>query len=151
MKITVVRFYDDGKSTSGIVLIDGKFECYAIEDEHRDQKLKGETRIPQGEYNLGLRTEGTHHDTYSKKFPKDHLGMLHVLDVPNFEYILIHIGNTEADTAGCLLVGNQISKEGKLIDSTGAYLSLYKKIAPRLKKGEKITIKYLDIKQWLLV
>src|SRR5688500_19899161 len=98
MKLTVLRFYDNGKSTSGLLFIDGKFECYTLEDEHRDVKLKGETRIPCRQYDLGLRTEGGHHEKYSKKFPKDHVGMLHVLDVPNFQYILIHIGNTEGDT-----------------------------------------------------
>lgn len=151
MKITVLRFYDDGETTSGLVFVDGKFECYCIEDQHRDKKVWGDTRIPGREYDLGLRTEGTHHERYKDKFPKDHLGMLHVLDVPGFEYILIHIGNDEGDTAGCLLVGNQITKEGKLVDSTGAYLSMYKKVAPRLKKGEKVTINYLDIKQWPLI
>lgn len=143
MKITVARFFDDGNTTSGLVFIDGKFECYCIEDQHRDQKVKGDTRIPNGEYKVALRTEGSHHESYKKKF-KDHIGMLHVLNVPNFEYILIHIGNTEADTAGCLLLGNQISKEGKLIDSTGAYQNFYKKVAPNVKKG--VTIKYLDLK-----
>lgn len=151
MKLTVVRFQDDGETTSGLLFIDGKFECYTIEDQHRDKKVWGDTRIPGRLYKLGLRIEGSHDDKYSKKFPKDHVGMLHVLDVPGFEYILIHIGNTEADTAGCLLVGNQITKEGKLVDSTGAYLSMYKKVAPRLKKGEEVTINYLDIKQWVLI
>jgi hypothetical protein len=144
VKITVARFFDDGKTTSGLLFIDGKFTCYTLEDQHRDVKVKGDTRIPNGTYKLGLRTEGTHHSDYKKKFPKDHIGMLHVLDVPNFQYILIHIGNTEVDTEGCLLVGNQISKEGKLIDSTGAYLDMYKKIAPKIKEG--VTIEYLDLK-----
>lgn len=144
MKITVARFFDTGEATLGAVFIDGKFECFCIEDQHRDVKVKGDTRISNGTYKIGLRTEGSHHDSYKKKFPKDHIGMLHVLDVPNFEFILIHIGNSEADTAGCLLVGNQITKEGKLIDSTGAYLSLYKKVAPKIKGG--VTIQYLDLK-----
>lgn len=144
MKLTVLRFHDDGKSTKGLLFIDGKFEAFTIEDQHRDVKVKGDTRIPNGEYKVGLRTEGTHHESYKKKFPKDHIGMLHVLDVPNFQYILIHIGNSEADTSGCLLVGNQITKEGTLVDSTGAYLSMYKKVAPKIKEG--VTIKYLDLK-----
>lgn len=146
MKLTVVRFYDNGESTSGLLFIDGKFECYTLEDQHRDIKVKSDTRIPNGEYKIGLRLEGSHHEDYKKKFPKDHKGMLHVLDVPNFQFILIHIGNTEADTAGCLLVGNQITKEGKLVDSTGAYLAMYRKVANALIKKESVTIKYLDIK-----
>jgi hypothetical protein len=145
MKITVSRFYDDGQATSGLLFIDGKFECYSLEDQHRDKKVKGDTRIPNGEYKIGLRAEGSHHELYKKKF-KEHIGMLHVLNVPNFEYILIHIGNTEADTAGCLLVGNQISKEGKLLFSTEAYLNMYKKVSKALSKKETVTIKYTDLK-----
>src|SRR5690606_24601052 len=131
------------EETLGLLFIDGKFECYTLEDQHRDKKVWGDTRIPNGTYEVALRTEGTHHERYSKKF-SDHIGMLHVLNVPNFEYILIHVGNTEADTAGCLLVGNQITKKA-LIDSTGAYREMYKKIAPALAKGEKVTIEYKEI------
>jgi len=143
MKLQVIRFHDTGEETLGLLFIDGKFECYTLEDQHRDKKVWGDTRIPNGTYQVALRTEGTHHERYKKKF-SDHIGMLHVLNVPNFEYILIHIGNTEFDTAGCLLVGNQITKK-TLIDSTVAYREMYKKIAPALAIGEKVTIEYKEI------
>jgi hypothetical protein len=108
-----------------------------------------ETRIPEGEYEIKLRTEGSHHPKYLSKFPQDHIGMLHVTNVPKFEYILIHIGNTEKDTAGCLLVGNSADVKNVIGDSTGAYIKMYKKVAPELKKGNKVTIKYIDIKEWM--
>lgn len=145
MKLTLYRYFDSGKATSGLLFIDGQFQCYVLEDTFRSVKVKGETRIPEGTFEIKLRTEGTHHVEYAKKFPSDHVGMLHLQDVPKFQFILIHIGNGIKDTDGCLLVGNQISKAGTLIDSTEAYKELYKKIAPILKKGDKVTI---EIKKW---
>lgn len=147
-EIKVYRFSSDTDSTLSAIHIDGKFECYGLEDEHRTVKLWGETRIPKGKYKIGVRTIGGHNERYSKKFSSFHKGMLHVLNVPNFEYILIHIGNTDDDTAGCLLVGqecnnNKISK-GALIGSTLAYRSFYNKVINSAIEGS-LTIEYIDL------
>jgi len=114
MELEVIRFSSGTDSTSGILLeIDKtspnphgegfrckrKFLAYTLEDEYREQKEFGETRIPDGTYQLGLRTIGGYNQKYSKRFADIHIGMLHVLDVPNFEYILIHCGNTDEHTA----------------------------------------------------
>jgi hypothetical protein len=80
--------------------------------KHRDVKVKGETRIPAGRYQVTLRTEGGFHSKYSEKYGEMHKGMLWVRDVPGFEYILIHTGNTDEHTAGCLLVGNTSDLKG---------------------------------------
>ena len=74
--------------------------------------------------------------------------MLHVLDVPNFEYILIHIGNTDDDTAGCLLVGqecnnNRIDK-GSLLGSTLAYREFYRLVIDSAIDGD-LTVEYIDL------
>ncbi len=148
MELKVIRYYDDGKSTLGLLYVDGKFECETLEDEKREKKIMAETRIPEGTYEIKLRTEGTHHNDYIKKFPADHIGMLHVTNVPNFEFILIHIGNTEKDTAGCLLVGKK-DDTGTITSSTDTYLKLYRKVAPVLKEGKKVTIKYIDLLTWI--
>lgn len=145
MKLELLRFHDNGKATLGILKIDGKFECFTLEDEHRDKKVMSETRIPEGEYEIKLRTEGTHHIEYGKKFPDIHAGMLWLQDVPNFQFILIHIGNTEKDSAGCILVGNQALKSATLVDSTTAYKELYKKVSVELKAKKKVTIKITEI------
>ena len=105
MKLTVLRYNSQDDFTQGLLFIDGKFECHTIEDEQRTVKVYSETAIPNGTYEVKLRTEGKFHQNYSSKFPLFHKGMLHVTNVPNFEYILIHIGNDDDDTAGCLLVG----------------------------------------------
>ena len=145
MVIKVLRFSGNKESTTSLVFIDGKFECYGLEDEQRTVKVFGETRIPNGLYQIGLRTVGGHHQRYSDKF-KWHEGMLHILDVPDFEYILIHIGNTDDDTAGCLLVGDTINNntvnDGFLGSSTSAYTRLYKKVIKALNSGEKVSICY---------
>ena len=75
--------------------------------------------------------------------------MLWVLDVPSFEYILIHCGNTDEHTAGCLLIGetqesNVKSSNGFIGRSTQAYFDVYPRIAEALDKGEEVTITYID-------
>ena len=94
MKYEVLRISSGKDSTSGMLfeINNGKrtFLAYTLEDEQRDKKVFGETRIPNGVYKLGLRKVGGYHVRYTKRFPHIHIGMLHVLDVPGFEYILIH-------------------------------------------------------------
>ena len=163
MKLEVIRFSSGTDSTNGILLevieqgndIDGlwqqkKFLAYTLEDEQRNEKVYGETRIPNGTYKLGLRKIGGYHAKYSKRFSHIHIGMLHVLDVPGFEYILIHCGNTDENTAGCLLVGdsqenNQITTDGFIGKSTQAYKRIYPRIAEAIDCGETVTITYKTI------
>ena len=165
MELEVIRISSGTDSTNGILLEVDRlapaphaegFRCkrtflaYTLEDEQRDKKVYGETRIPNGTYTLGLRKVGGYNERYSKRFPDIHVGMLHVLDVPDFEYILIHCGNTDEHTAGCLLVGdsqenNQITKDGFIGKSTQAYKRIYPRIAEAIECGEKVTIKYKTI------
>ena len=153
MKLEVLRFSSQSDSTSGLLFDISnnkrKFLCYTLEDESRKEKVWGETCIPSGEYCLGLRTVGGLDARYSKRFADIHMGMLHVLDVPNFKYILIHCGNTDEDTAGCLLLGdtqenNIVKKDGFIGRSTLAYMRTDPAIAAALERGEEVTIKYTD-------
>tara|TARA_R110002074_G_scaffold50127_3_gene127675 strand:- start:915 stop:1412 length:498 start_codon:yes stop_codon:yes gene_type:complete len=165
MELEVIRISSESDSTNGILLevdrlspaphAEGfrckrKFLAYTLEDEYRNEKKYGETRIPNGTYKLGLRKEGGYNSKYSKRFSDFHIGMLHVLDVPNFEYILIHCGNTDEHTAGCLLVGdsqenNQITTNGFIGKSTQAYRRIYPRIAEAIDCGEQVTITYKTI------
>lgn len=146
MKIEVVRIASKSDFTLGALYINGKFECFTLEDEKRTEKVWGETRIPTGTYKIALRTEGGFHARYLKKFGSQfHKGMLHVLDVPNFKHILIHIGNDDDDTAGCLLVGRTADATGFIGHSTQAYKQLYRKVLAALEKNEEVTISYIPL------
>ncbi len=148
MELKVYRFSSNTQSTLGVLHINQKFECYTLEDQHQEKKIRGETRIPAGTYEIKIRDIGGFHARYKNRF-SFHKGMLQVMDVPNFEYILIHVGNNEDDTAGCLLVGNTCNNNkleaGKLGGSTDAYKAMYPKVLEALQAGEKVTIQYTDL------
>ena len=145
MHIRIDRFSANHDATLSTVWIDGKFECFGLEDEYRADKVAAETRIPAGIYNVGVRTVGSFNARYAKKFPSFHKGMLEVLDVPNFKHILIHIGNTDGDTAGCLLVGRSARALSKLTitHSRMAYRIFYQKVIASALAGD-LFIEYID-------
>jgi|TARA_R110000744_G_scaffold11399_4_gene34556 hypothetical protein len=152
MKLEVLRFSSEKDSTNGLLfdVSNGRsFLCYTLEDEHRDEKVMAETRIPAGTYSITLRTTGGFHGRYLKKHGSMHKGMLWVRDVPGFEYILIHTGNTDEHTAGCLIVGNTQStnfgdSDGFIGSSNTAYKRIYPAIASALESGEYVEITYVD-------
>lgn len=147
MKLRVVRYFSSDDFTLGMLLdeTNGKhFLCYTLEDEHREEKVMHETRIPAGTYNITLRTVGGFHGRYTNKYGDMHKGMLWVRDVPGFEYILIHTGNTDEHTSGCLIVGNSSDRKGFIGSSVGAYKRIYPAIAEALERGEEVTITYED-------
>ncbi len=142
MIVKLVRFSSQEDSTLGLLYIDGAFQCFTIEDEFREEKVHGETRIPEGIYELGIRAEGGFHEQYKQRFRGVHKGMIEVLDVPNFKYILLHIGNWEHQSEGCLLVGNSakqnVTGTGMVLESKIAYLRVYPIIMRALQKGKKV-------------
>lgn len=152
MEIDVFRYSDGGQSTLGLFFIDGRFECYTLEDQFREVKVYADTRIAAGRYEITFRNEGRMHEIFKNhkdaRIKAMHKGMLWVRNVPNFEYILIHTGVNEKHTAGCLLVGdrandNQVAA-GELQSSIEAYVQMYPKVADRLVAGEKVFINYHD-------
>lgn len=145
MQILVKSFSDNGAATLDAIFIDGKFQCFGLEDEKRNVKVKGETRIPRLEYEIGYRLEGTHYESYKKKYGNKFYGMLEIKNVPGFQFILIHIGNTEKDTDGCLLVGDIAYGSHTIGSSTVAYEAFYSKVAAALNKKEKVTIKFVEV------
>lgn len=142
MNITLQRVYSTDTETVGILRVNGKFECWTLEDRRRAVKVDGETRIPEGTYNIKLRTQGGMTKRYAAKFP-EHLGMVWLQDVDDFEWVYIHIGNTHEDTDGCVLVGRGVITGNKcsLTSSTTAYRALYSKIIDALREGHRVRIK----------
>lgn len=150
MKLKLIRFSSQEDSTSGMLLINNEFACYTLEDEQREVKVYGETAIPLGTYEIKFRNVGGFHERYKKRFTGLHVGMLELQDVPNFQFILIHCGNTDDNTHGCILLGdsqenNILVKDGFIGKSTQAYKRVYKQISDELVKGNKVTIEVVDI------
>ena len=144
-KITVRRFTSGANATLSTISYNGIFQCFGLEDQHQDIKVPGETRVQSGIYPVKVRQEGGFHSRYSKKFSDIHQGMLHVCNVPNFTFVLIHIGNKHDDTAGCLLTGDGVMGGDALTlqRSTTAYKSFYSKVIESALAGNLI-IEYID-------
>ena len=118
-----------------------------------------ETRVPAGVYSIKLRDEGGMTKRYAAKYRDMHKGMLCVHNAPGwkliapnmtFQYILIHVGNTDEHTAGCLIIGdsqenNQLKKDGFIGRSVQAYKRVYPYIVEALDDGEEVTIEYIDL------
>jgi len=150
MKLTVVRTQFGTDATNGLLFIDGIFECYTLEDQYQAVKVMHETCIPEGIYDINFRKTGGFHAKYSERYKNAHYGMLHIQDVPNFTYILIHTGNTDEHTSGCLIVGEtqqdlEVSKDGFIGSSTVAYKKMYAKVAKQLLQGKPVSIEYTTI------
>ena len=94
INLEVKRIKKESDYTIGQLFINGEYFCDTLEDEIRQVKVMHETAIPVGTYKVTL--EG------SPKF-KRILPLLH--NVPGFTGILIHSGNTDKHTSGCILVG----------------------------------------------
>jgi len=124
MKLLLKRLHRTENSTIGELSIDGKFECYTLEDKERDVKIKGETAIAKGTYNVTI--------TQSNRFKR----LLPLLaNVPNFEGVRIHAGNTNHDTEGCILVGTTRSK-----DFIGNSRVAFDKLFKKMQLAQKITL-----------
>ena len=142
MDLLLERKYLKEKYTIGHLSINGSYFCDILEDTVRDInrngtfdcgefKISGHTAIPYGEYEVKL--------TYSPKFKRE---LPIIMNVPNFEGIRIHRGNTIKDTSGCLLTGEN-KERGKVINSTKYETELINKIKKAIAKKEKITIKII--------
>ena len=157
MRLELYRFSSQNESTLGILyLVNNEtnqkdFLCFTLEDEKRSVKVYGETRIPKGTYQIEYRKEGGYHNKYKKRFPSIHRGMLEIRDVPNFTHILLHCGNTDDDTDGCLLVGNVVSqnitKDGFLGQSTDCYKRIYPILADILDTQKQLSIKIINFEE----
>lgn len=154
--ITVQRYSFHKNWTISKHLISGALYGFGVEDEIRAVKVKGETAIPYGTYPLSIRQSPKFSSSFywndktgklieAKEYAalKDKTGwrqhdLIWVQNVPGFEYVLIHWGNTDLDTDGCYIVGSAVGvvkgREG-VINSRKHYIRLYEKVYPSIKKG----------------
>lgn len=135
MKIDVVRRWFNEKATIGEMFLDGDIlrQCYTLEDVIRDVKVAGATAIPYGTYEVVI--------NYSNRFKRL---MPRLMNVPNYEGVLIHNGNTSDDTDGCILVGRSIVNGNFIGESRGAFNELYGKLVEAQKHGKM----YLTLRKW---
>lgn len=131
MKLTLKRIAKRDTYTIGRLFIDDVFFCDTLEDKVRnlasEPKIAGETAIPSGTYKVIVNVS----PRFKRELPR-------LLNVPYFEGILIHRGNTSKDTAGCILVGEN-KEVGKVLNSTKYELELTKLI----KKAGEATIEII--------
>lgn len=132
MKLRVERLWKKPAYTVGRLFVDGKLFCNTLEDTVRDlsneKKVYGKTAIPYGEYKV----------VYNW-YPKFGRNLPRLLNVPAFEGILIHPGNTADDSAGCILVGRN-TEVGRLTESRYTSDKLNVLIEDAQRGGESITI-----------
>ena len=140
MKIELERRWKRKGYTIGVLSVNGQRICETVEDEDRGltadmprtelqaKKVKGQTAIPTGTYQIVV--------TYSPRFKK----MLPLLlNVPDYEGVRIHSGNTAKDTEGCILCGRN-TQVGTVTNSrywTGKVISMIEKA---LNNEEEVTI-----------
>lgn len=133
MELTLKRLIFTDKSTIGaLVDAQGKHICHILEDKVRETpgksvqewKIKGCTAIPEGRYRVVW--------DMSNRFKQN---TLRLLNVPGFEGIRIHRGNTDKDTEGCLLPGVAYSDDF-VSQSAIALIKIESLICPRLAEEE---------------
>lgn len=137
MKLRLERTSCGPVCTIGDLFVDSAWECYTLEDVERgngdaatvkEWKVQGDSAIPLGTYNVIV--------TYSNRFKRD---LPLVQNVPGFEGIRIHPGNTAENTQGCVLVGakNELARVG---ESRIAFNALFIKIEAALAAGDTVTL-----------
>jgi hypothetical protein len=97
VNLLLIRDTFTKESTIGKLFINGESFCDTLENPYINNE-RNISCIPEGQYKVRLRLP-------RESATRDYLHLL-VQDVPNRSYILFHIGNTAADTSGCILVGN---------------------------------------------
>ncbi len=132
MKLRLVRHLWT-KATIGDLYMDGTWFCHTLEDQDRALedggiKIPAETAIPLGAYQITI--------DFSNRF---HREMLHVLDVPQFDGVRIHAGNSTADTEGCILVGEDMEGE-TLSRSRIALERLQHEVAQAVDRDEDVML-----------
>ena len=131
MKIQITRINHLRTCIIGELSIDGIFFCYTLEDIERAVKVYGKTCIPKGSYNVIT--------DYSTRFKKE---LPHILNVPNFDGVRIHGGNTDVDTLGCILVGKD---KWVSLEKIGNCADVVLEITNRIKTAKTVTLEIIDM------
>ncbi len=151
MRLIMQRLNEDHSATIGTLIVPveddnddtERKEYWTCEDAGREVKVAGKTRIDAGLYQIRLRTEGGMVKRYDERYAPWHKGMLHLQNVPRFQYIYLHIGNRAEDSEGCILTG--MGRSGMtILKSRIAYTEIYQYCYEPALNGE-LEILILDI------
>lgn len=151
MELIVKRIAFKDDYTIGKLYINGQYFSDVLEDcdrgltqdmpseEIKAKKIYGKTAIPKGTYKVDMNTVSPKFK--DRSWAKPYGGKLpRLINIPNYEGVLIHVGNTANDTSGCLLVGRNTVK-GRVTESTHTFAKLMTEfLLPAKVKGEAITI-----------
>ena len=153
MELTLKRIALRSEYTIGKLYVDGEYVCDTIEDTVRDLdkdgkfangevKIPGKTAIPYGRYEVTMKVKSPKYSNFSKySWAKKYDGYLpRLLNVPHFDGVLIHVGNSALDSEACVLVGEN-KVVGKVINSVNTFRRLMDDyLVPAKKRNEKIVI-----------
>ena len=153
MELTLKRIALRSEYTIGKLYVDGEYVCDTIEDTVRDLdkdgkfangevKIPGKTAIPYGRYEITMKVKSPKYSNFSKySWAKKYDGYLpRLLNVPHFDGVLIHVGNSALDSEACVLVGEN-KVVGKVINSVNTFRRLMDDyLVPAKKRNEKISI-----------
>ena len=153
MELRLKRIALRSEYTIGKLYVDGEYVCDTIEDTVRDLdkdgkfangevKIPGKTAIPYGRYEITMKVKSPKYSNFSKySWAKKYDGYLpRLLNVSNFEGVLLHPGNTSSESAGCILTGEN-KVVGKVINSVNTFRRLMDDyLVPAKKRNEKIVI-----------
>lgn len=142
MKLLLERKWRKEDYTIGVLYVNGKCLCNTLEDAVRAEKVFGKTAIPKGTYRVLMNTQSPKFEGRAWTIPYGGI-VPRLRNVPDFQGVLIHVGNTAADTDGCILVGDNTEK-GKLTNSTGRYYELMGLLLNAALSGEAIDITILE-------
>ena len=141
MQILIQRHALKEGYTIGRMEINGKYFCDTLEDTDRGlseemseteiaaRKVKGATAIPTGTYRIDMQTRSPR---FGRVLPR-------LVSVKGYAGVLIHSGNTAADTEGCILVGEN-REQGKVLNSRATLESLLVFLRAAQAEGEEIEL-----------
>ena len=153
MELILKRIALRSEYTIGKLYVDGEYVCDTIEDTVRDLdkdgkfangevKIPGKTAIPYGRYEITMKVKSPKYSNFSKySWAKKYDGYLpRLLNVPHFDGVLIHVGNSALDSEACVLVGEN-KVVGKVINSVNTFRRLMDEyLVPAKKRNENIVI-----------
>ena len=153
MELRLERIALRSEYTIGKLYVDGEYVCDTIEDTVRDLdkdgkfangevKIPGKTAIPYGRYEITMKVKSPKYSNFSKySWAKKYDGYLpRLLNVSQFDGVLMHVGNSALDSEGCIIVGEN-KVVGKVINSVNTFRRLMDEyLVPAKKKNENIVI-----------